>query len=224
VGAQDAFRCDPDFLVRFYSRAYQSGAGRIRIADTVGSATPSRVKGVIEQLLSKQFELPIEFHGHNDLGMATANAFTAVEAGVHAIGVTVNGLGERAGNVPLEEIAMALSLDDRLECSIRTPGLMRLCQFVAEASNRMIPEAKPVTGESVFKHESGIHCAALIKEPLSYQPYPPEAAGNRGFEFVLGKHSGRHIIHHLSNQGHNDLSENYLPDASVNQLFASWSN
>lgn len=197
VGAQDAFRADPGFLSRFYTIAARCGVRRFRIADTVGTATPSRVKKTIGKLRSLGCGLPVEFHGHNDLGMATANALTAAEAGAEAVSVTVNGLGERAGNVPLEEIAMVLRLEDKFECDIRTRSLMELCRFVAEASRRRIPESKPVTGDSAFAHESGIHCAALLENPLSYQPYLPESIGKKGCRFVLGKHSGGRIIRHI---------------------------
>ncbi len=194
IGAQDAFRADSVFLKRFYHLAHQCGAHRIRIADTVGTATPSQVTCLVENLLSCDAALPVEFHGHNDLGMATANALTAAEAGAEIISVTVNGLGERAGNTPLEEIAMALSLHDRLHCNIRTACLMDLCRFVSSASSRKIPESKPITGEAIFMHESGIHCAALLKDPLSYQPYLPETTGHKETQFVLGKHSGSRYL------------------------------
>jgi homocitrate synthase NifV len=194
IGAQDAFRADPAFLKQFHHLAYQCGAHRIRIADTVGTATPSQVTRLVEYLLSDNSGLPIEFHGHNDLGMATANALTAAEAGAKILSVTVNGLGERTGNVPLEEIAMALSLHDKLYCNIRTASLMDLCRFVSLASSRKIPESKPITGEAIFMHESGIHCAALLKDPLSYQPFLPENAGQKETQFVLGKHSGSRYL------------------------------
>jgi homocitrate synthase NifV len=194
VGAQDAFRADPTFLKQFHHLAHQCGAHRIRIADTVGTATPSQVTRLVEYLLSDNIGLPIEFHGHNDLGMATANALTAAEAGAEIISVTVNGLGERAGNTPLEEIAMALSLHDGLHCNIRTASLMDLCCFVSAASIRKIPESKPITGEAIFMHESGIHCAALLKDPLSYQPFLPENAGQKDTRFVFGKHSGSRYL------------------------------
>jgi homocitrate synthase NifV len=194
IGAQDAFRADSAFLKRFHHLAHQCGAHRIRIADTVGTATPSQVTCLVENLLSCEAALPVEFHGHNDLGMATANALTAAEAGAEIISVTVNGLGERAGNTPLEEIAMALSLHDGLHCNIRTACLMDLCRFVSSASARKIPESKPITGEAIFIHESGIHCAALLKNPLSYQPYLPENAGQKETRFVFGKHSGNRYL------------------------------
>ena len=194
VGAQDAFRADPALLKSFGHLACRCGAHRIRIADTVGTATPSQVTRLVEYLLSDNIGLPIEFHGHNDLGMATANALTASEAGVKIISVTVNGLGERAGNTPLEEIAMALTLHDKLYCNIRTACLMDICRFVSSVSGRKIPESKPITGEAIFLHESGIHCAALLKDPLSYQPFLPEKAGQKKTQFVLGKHSGSRYL------------------------------
>lgn len=197
VGAQDAFRTDLSFLKQFYHLAYRAGAHRLRIADTVGTATPSRVMRIFNELSSLPFSLPLEFHGHNDLGMATANAFTAAEAGAHVLSVTVNGLGERAGNTALEEIAMALSLDKKFQCNVHTPSLTNLCSFVAKASARSIPITKPVTGDTVFSHESGIHCAALLKDPLSYQPFLPENAGQKKTRFVLGKHSGKKVKKHM---------------------------
>jgi homocitrate synthase NifV len=194
IGAQDAFRTDSDFLKQFYLLAYQSGAHRIRIADTVGTGTPLQVTRLFKNLLSDNIKLPLEFHGHNDLGMATANALTAVEAGVKMISVTVNGLGERAGNTPLEEIAMAISLHEKLYCNIRMASLMDLCRLVSSASSRKIPESKPITGEAVFMHESGIHCAALLKNPLTYQPFLPENVGQKESRFILGKHSGTRYL------------------------------
>jgi homocitrate synthase NifV len=177
VGAQDAFRTDISFLKEFYSLAHQAGADRIRIADTVGTATPSKVTRTIQELMSLSCRLTVEFHGHNDLGMATANAFTAAEAGAQVLSVTVNGLGERAGNTPLEEIAVALSLDNKLYCNIRTSSLARICRYVSKASKRQIAASKPITGDSAFLHESSIHCSALLKDPLSYQPFLPENVG-----------------------------------------------
>ncbi len=194
IGAQDSFRADPAFLKSFSHLAGRCGAHRIRIADTVGTATPSQVTRLVEYLLSDNIGLPIEFHGHNDLGMATANAYTAAEAGAKIISVTVNGLGERAGNTPLEEIAMALTLHEKLYCNIRTASLKELCRFVSSASARKIPESKPIIGEAIFMHESGIHCAALLKDPLSYQPFLPENAGQKETRFVFGKHSGNKYL------------------------------
>jgi homocitrate synthase NifV len=146
--------------------------------------------------------LPLEFHAHNDLGMATANAFTALNAGFEAVSVSVTGLGERAGNAALEELAMALALSGGFESCLDTTTLSRLCDAVASASGRAIQEQKPVVGRSAFQHESGIHCAALLQDPLSYQPFLPSQVGRNDFEMVIGKHSGTAaVIAHFNRRG-----------------------
>jgi homocitrate synthase NifV len=192
VGAQDATRCDPAFLVAFVQRAAEGGAHRVRIADTVGVATPMGVGRMIEQLQTFAGDMDLEFHAHNDLGMATANAVTAAEAGVRALSVTVNGLGERAGNAALEEVVMAATAATDFRCRVATEGLTALCAFVADASNRPIPVGKPITGAAAFRHESGIHCDGILKDARSFEPFPARVLGRR-HELVVGKHSGRHV-------------------------------
>jgi homocitrate synthase NifV len=141
--------------------------------------------------------MELEFHGHNDLGMATANTVTAAQAGADAVSVTVNGLGERAGNACLEEVAMALNMSTRLLGSrIRCDRLPSLCGAVAGASRRRLPVGKPIVGRDVFSHESGIHCHALLKDPTTYQPFLPESVGRSKTTFIAGKHSGRSLVHH----------------------------
>lgn len=197
IGALDATRSDYLFLNKFVGLATACGADRIRIADTVGITTPSTVQKIFRHLKGESAEgVAFEFHGHNDLGMATANALTAVEAGVDALSVTVNGLGERAGNVPLEEIVMALAVAGNRSCRVKKRSLMKVCRYVAQVSRRPIPADKPITGSAVFCHESGIHCNALLKDPLAYQPFLPEAVGRNDSELILGKHSGTAVICH----------------------------
>jgi homocitrate synthase NifV len=206
VGAQDATRCDEDFLLEFIEKARENRAYRMRIADTVGISTPFDIYSLIRKInLSSDIE--IEFHGHNDLGMASANAFSAVEAGASAVSVTVNGLGERSGNAPLEQVAVALYLSGKFNTSIDTRHLMNLCAYVSEITDRPIPPDKPITGSGAFLHESGIHCAGLIKDPLSYQPFLPESVGQKGFGFVLGKQSGSHSIMHMLGKAGIDISK-----------------
>lgn len=196
VGALDATRADSSFLRKFAKHAFLCGAYRLRIADTVGIASPVQVMEMFRMLVADSKTMMLEFHGHNDLGMATANAICAVIAGTRALSVTVNGLGERTGNTPLEEIALALPVSTGKSCHIHPDKLRALCSFVARISGREIPANKPVTGSRIFQHESGIHCHALLKDDLSYQPYPPAMVG-RKTEFVLGKHSGSTIIRHI---------------------------
>jgi homocitrate synthase NifV len=201
VGGQDATRSDTGFLKRFMLDAEEAGAERLRIADTVGISTPGSVTA-LARALRESSVLPLEFHAHNDLGMATANAFTALEAGFDAVSVSVTGLGERAGNAALEELAMALELCGGFDSSLDTTKLSVLCDVVASASGRVIQEQKPVVGRSAFQHESGIHCAALLQHPLSYQPFLPAQVGKKGFEMVIGKHSGSaSIVEHFRRKG-----------------------
>lgn len=197
VGAQDATRTDPGFLVRFAKKAEALGAHRLRIADTVGIARPATVQGLVTLLTEAAPNLILEFHGHNDLGMATANAVTAVDAGIDALSLTVNGLGERVGNAPLEEVAVALSRMDGCDTRIHLPLLMKLSTLVAETSNRPIHPSKPITGAAAFRHESGIHCAGLLKDRNTYQPFNPETVGREEPEFIIGSHSGTAVIRHL---------------------------
>ena len=196
VGAQDATRAKPDMLKQFVLDAEACGADRVRIADTVGIATPTSIITLISQLKSVS-STALEFHAHNDLGMATANAFTALEAGCSAVSVSVTGLGERAGNAALEELAIALKLSGKYESTIDTRQLSQLCDAVSRASGRAIQDQKAVVGKSAFQHESGIHCAALLKHPLSYQPFLPEQVGRCHQELVIGKHSGSASLQHF---------------------------
>jgi len=197
VGAQDATRADAAFLGTFLNLAADAGASRVRIADTVGLSTPMAVHRLIMGLSRIRPGIELEFHGHNDLGMATANAMSAIAAGVAAVSVTVNGLGERSGNSALEEVIQAMELINGYKSNVDAKRLMAICLYVAEASGRPIPPGKPVTGSDIFTHESGIHCAGLLKDGLSYQPFIPETVGREGCRFVLGSHSGSKSIQYM---------------------------
>jgi len=197
VGAQDATRTDTNFLHRFAELSRDLGVHRLRIADTVGMVTPSMTMDLVAGLISAVPGLDLEFHGHNDLGMATANAVSAVDAGAAALSVTVNGLGERAGNAPLEETAMALFGVGGREGNVLISGLTSLCNTVARFSNQIIPPAKPIVGSRIFSHESGIHCAGLIKNPDSYELFAPEQVGRQSRNYVLGSHSGSAALRHI---------------------------
>ncbi len=222
VGALDATRADMKFLKRFSRHAADFGAHRLRIADTNGITRPSKIRHLIKILKTTAPDLAIDFHGHNDLGMATANAITAFESGADALSVTVNGLGERAGNAALEEVAVALKQMAPATCDIQTKQLLSICSYVSEASKRSIPVDKPITGASVFSHESGIHCAGLIENPMAFQPFLPESVGRSGGSYVVGRHSGSKMIQHLlSEKGYNVSKEqaavlkDYIRDFAV---------
>lgn len=202
VGAQDATRTRRNFLHKFATLAFDAGADRLRIADTVGMISPLMVIKIITDLVHTVPNLDIEFHGHNDLGMATANAVTAVDAGASALSVTVNGLGERAGNAPLEEVAMALFEVGGYRGTIDNTLMTDLCHLVAKASGRDIFDSKPIVGKNIFCHESGIHCSGLLRDSSSYQLFQPETVGKEACEYVIGYHSGSAAIGHvLQKQG-----------------------
>jgi len=188
VGGEDASRADPDFLKRLLETAQRAGARRFRFADTLGVLEPF---GVYERIaaLRAASDLDIEMHAHDDLGMATANTLAAVRAGATHVNTTVNGLGERAGNAPLEEVVLGLKQCHGIDAGIRLRDFPALSAIVARASGRPVPWQKSVVGEGVFTHEAGIHVDGLLKDPDNYQGFDPREVG-RQHRVVLGKHSG----------------------------------
>lgn len=190
VGAQDYSRADPGFLDDFVRAVQLTPARRLRLADTVGIAHSRRVAADVSRLRAVASRIDFEFHAHNDLGLATANTLAAIEAGATAASVTVNGLGERTGNAALEEVVMALQIALGVDCGVRPEHLSGLSALVAKASGRLVPPEKPVVGEAAFRHESGIHCAGLLRDTRSYEPFAPELVGKTRPGFVLGAHTG----------------------------------
>jgi len=199
VGAQDASRADAAFLGEFVATAAAAGAFRVRIADTVGIWHPLAVAEAFDGLRRCSPELSLEFHGHDDLGMATANTLCALQSGADTASVTVNGLGERAGNAALEEVVLGLRIALGRDCGILPEGLTRLCHMVAHASGRQLGASKAITGSSAFMHESGIHCKAMLSDEATYQAFDPRLIGRGGPTFVIGRHSGSAaVIHRLA--------------------------
>lgn len=190
VGAQDASRATPEFLEEFATAAARLGVARLRVADTVGCLNPSRTSQLIDCVQRAVPALPLDFHGHNDLGMATANTVTAILAGAATASVTVNGLGERAGNASLEEVVMALKFSAGLIPGIQTRHLSELCALVAAASGRPLAPDKPIVGQVSFRHESGIHCRGLVRDRHTYELFPASEVGGVTQDFVVGRHSG----------------------------------
>jgi homocitrate synthase NifV len=197
VGAQDASRADPQFLAEFARAVQESGGHRLRLADTVGVWNPLHVTAAFSRLSCLVPGLLLGFHGHNDLGMATANCVAAIAAGAHGVDVTVNGLGERAGNAALEQVVMAVLVSLGGGCGIAISALSDLCRRVADAAGRPIPHYQPITGGGIHQHESGIHVHALLRDRRTYEPFRPSTVGALDSEFVLGKHSGRAALVYL---------------------------
>ncbi len=192
VGMEDASRADGDVLIRVAEMAQMAGAERVRYADTLGILDPFTTYSKISELRS-QTDIGLEMHAHNDLGLATANTLAAIRAGATSVNTTINGLGERAGNAPLEEVAVALSVLSQMSCGIDLMQLPSLCNYVHIASGRAVSTQKAIIGETVFTHESGIHVDGLLKDINNYQGFSPGIVG-REHQFVLGKHSGVHAI------------------------------
>ncbi|MBU0622450.1 MAG: homocitrate synthase [Gammaproteobacteria bacterium] len=192
VGCEDASRADPEFLLQVAEAVQAAGARRIRYADTLGVMEPFGVHKAIAALRAA-CDLEIEMHAHDDLGLATANSLAAAVAGATHINTTVNGLGERAGNAPLEEVAHGLKKLYNLETGVDLHHFPVLSQLVADASGRPVPWQKSLVGEGVFSHEAGIHVDGLLKDPNTYQGFDPEEVGRRN-KLVVGKHSGAHGV------------------------------
>lgn len=194
VGAEDASRADRSFVSDLAGTAALAGAFRVRYADTLGVHDPFAARAAVRSL--KGIGVQVEYHAHNDLGLATANALAAFSAGA-AVSVTVGGLGERAGNAALEQVAAALALQQGIRTGVELRRLPPLCALVAEASGRRIPADKPIVGASVFSHESGIHVDGLLKDATLYEFVRPSLFG-RERAFVPGRHSGRAALRYCA--------------------------
>ena len=188
VGCEDSSRAEPADLELLARVAREGGAFRIRYADTLGALEPFGVHDSIRRLADST-DLAIEFHGHDDLGLATANTLAALRGGARHASVTVLGLGERAGNAPLEEIAVALAQTRTFATDVDLAALNDLAAIVADAAGRQIGEAKAVVGRDIFTHESGVHVSGLLKDVRAYQALDPARLG-RAHAIVIGKHSG----------------------------------
>ena len=211
ANAEDASRTDPDFLFEFTQAAKEAGADRVRFCDTVGILDPFTTFELVKKLIDTA-GIDVEMHTHNDFGMATANALAGVKAGAGWVGVTVIGLGERAGNAALEEVVMALKCLQGVDLNFKTAKFRELAEYVSRAASRELPAWKAIVGSNVFTHESGIHVDGTLKNSKTYEAFCPEEVGLTR-QIVIGKHSGSHSIkakfeeygHHLTDQEAEDV-------------------
>ena len=194
IGAQDASRAEIEYLKEFICAASAYGASRVRLADTVGILNPISTFELVTSIRSAEKRLPLEIHVHNDLGMATANTVAAFMAGAECLSTTVNGLGERAGNAPMEEVAMALEMSAGIKSTLYTEVFSELSDYVSVVSNRPLSGSKPITGSMALSHESGIHTRCLLKDRSTYQLISAEQIGRKEEKFLIGKHSGKSTI------------------------------
>jgi homocitrate synthase NifV len=205
ISAEDASRTKLDFLINFAVMAEQLGARRFRFCDSLAVLDPFAAYQRVQTLL-QAIDLDVEVHCHNDFGMATANSLAGIRAGARYVTVSVNGLGERTGNAPLEEIVMALKYLEGLELDVATNRFREVSEYVARASSRAIPIWKAIVGTNIFAHESGIHADGVIKNPLTYEVFSPDEVG-LARQLVVGKHSGSRTIQYKFKEFGIDLSD-----------------
>ncbi len=192
LSSEDSTRSDLDFMMELFRAAEEAGAERVGMTDTLGCAGPAAVGHIIGRM-REAVHVPVSAHLHNDFGLGVANAIAALSAGAEAITTTVGGIGERAGNVPLEQLVMAITHLYKRDIGIRTEGLTDLSRLVFESARLPMPANQPWVGPNAFSHESGIHVAAVLNCPMTYECVNPEKVGNRR-RLVLGKHSGTAIV------------------------------
>ena len=219
---EDAGRSEPEFLYVVLGEAIKSGATTLNIPDTVGYTTPDEyfalIDGIIKNTPGMHDGITISVHCHDDLGMATANTLAGIRAGARQAEVTVNGIGERAGNTSLEEVVMTLKTRKpvfELETGIETQQLARVSKLVSNYTGIVVQPNKAIVGANAFAHEAGIHQDGMLKHQTTYEIMRPEDVGVNQTTLVLGKHSGRHALRNrLAEMGHS------LDDVELDKAFA----
>lgn len=186
--AEDGTRADRNYVVRICKAAIEAGADRISIPDTVGIMTPDAIREAFAHF-SRELGAELDAHCHNDLGMASANAMAAVEGGATAVHTTVNGLGERAGITSMEPFAVGLKVLKGID-TVNLGKLPELSLLVEKYSGVPISPVQPIVGENAFSHKGGVHAAAVIFDPQTYEAFPPNIVG-RQREIVISKYSGK---------------------------------
>ena len=218
--AQDATRTDHDFLIKILRIAVEEGATTINVPDTVGYATPSDYKALLERVYKevkgKNEDVIISTHCHNDLGLAVANSLTAIEAGARQIEGAINGIGERAGNTSTEEIIMAVKTrQDQfgVEIDAETTEIFETSRIVSKLTGYPVQYNKAVVGKNAFSHESGIHQHGYLRKKETYEIMSPDSVGQGEAKIILGKHSGRAGFKDALDKLEYKLSENEFNDA-----------
>jgi len=192
LSTEDSTRSDLEFLLEVYKASENTGAARLGITDTLGCAGPEAISYLVRKI-RENTKAPLSAHLHNDFGLGLVNSIAALNSGAQAITTTVGGIGERSGNVPLEQFVMALKHLYKRDIGIRTEGLTDLSKFVFECAKLPMPTNLPWVGPNAFSHEAGIHVAAVLNCPMTYECVDPEQVGNRR-RLVLGKHSGTALV------------------------------
>jgi 2-isopropylmalate synthase len=217
---EDAGRTDRDFLLKVLAEVIKAGATTVNIADTVGYTTPEDYGELIKYLVTHTEggeKVIWSCHCHNDLGLATANTLSGIKNGARQVEVTINGIGERAGNTALEEVVMAIHTHPTyfpVSTSIDTTQIYRSSQMVSTYTGMVVQPNKAIVGQNAFAHESGIHQDGVLKHQSTYEIMKPEIIGLGSNQLILGKHSGRHAFTmHLKEMGYADLTEDQIQSA-----------
>ncbi|MDH7592868.1 MAG: 2-isopropylmalate synthase [Methanomicrobiales archaeon] len=210
--AMDATRTDWDYLLQVYEAAVNAGATVINVPDTVGVMTPSAMRQLASRI-SDRIRVPIDVHCHNDFGLAVANTLAAVEGGASQVQVTVNGLGERAGNADLSQTVMSLESIYGISTGITTQKLVETSRLVSRYAGFTLPPTQPIVGDNAFSHESGIHSHGVIACSQTFEPgiMTPEMVGHRR-RIKIGKHTGRHAVRQLLADVHMHPTEAQLDE------------
>ena len=222
---EDAARSDLDFACQIFGVAIAGGATIINVPDTVGYMNPNEFGDKIRYIKEHTPGIEnaiISVHCHDDLGLANANTLAAIKAGARQVEGTINGLGERAGNVAIEEVVMALKTRHDyfgdLQVNIDTKQFTKVSKLVSRLTGVVVPPNKPIVGSNAFAHESGIHQHGMMSNPETYEIMTPESVGAEKTDLVLGKHSGRHAFaDHLAKLGFQSFTEE-----KINDLFAKF--
>jgi isopropylmalate/homocitrate/citramalate synthase len=219
--AEDATRAYLDELIKICEAAVSAGSDKIALADTLGIMRPTSMKYLVAKIrdeLNSRFnkKIPLSVHCHNDFGLATANTLAGVEEGVIYPHTCVNGYGERGGNASFEEVVVSLELLYKVNTGIRLDRIYEVSQIFERTFGLPLSAHKPLVGDNSFRHESGIHVYALLRNKQTYEPFPPEIIG-RQTEMFLGKKSGKHVVDYLLKSEGIDVSEEQLKEI-VNEV------
>ncbi|MFB6284500.1 MAG: 2-isopropylmalate synthase [Halobacteria archaeon] len=206
----DATRTEFEYLVEVVGAAKEAGADIVNIPDTVGVIRPTAMKRLISAL-KEEVDVPLDVHTHDDFGLAAANALAGIEAGAVQAQVSVNGIGERAGNASLEEVVMSLESIYEVDTGIDTTGIFELSKTVERLSGIPLPGNKPIVGDNAFSHESGIHAAGVIEDSSTFEPgiMTPEMVGHDR-KLVMGKHTGKHSVREVLEKAGYEPTEDEL--------------
>lgn len=217
--AMDATRSELGFLCQAVEAAITAGATTINLPDTVGYGTPNDIAAMFQHVIanvSNSDKAVLSFHGQNDLGLATANTLAALQAGARQAELTINGIGERAGNTSLEEVVMILKTRKDMyhfDCNVQTEHIMRASKLIQSVTGQSVQVNKAIVGANAFAHESGIHQDGMLKHSGTYEIMTPESVGLTKSNLVMGKHSGRHAFRNKLEELGITLGDNALEDA-----------